>query len=155
MVLSNVSGYAGTPKLCAPVLNLVHSEEDLPQNDGEWEILLKRTDAANYGYGYATICFGRCARPIEDSTREQNRFRFRYELLGDTTMRRRTFQVTGEHINGVGVYFLSFFDEKYEAQYTKDGFSALDLQGLDDEIEHRICTDGFDVTEKLAYSPKI
>lgn len=62
-------------------------------------------------------------------------------------MRRRTFQVTGKHINGVGTYFLNFFDEKYAAEYTEQGFSALNLPGLEDEIEARICADGFDVTE--------
>ena len=60
---------------------------------------------------------------------------------------RRTFEVSGSHNNGVGTYFLSFFNEKFQAEYTDEGFTALDLPGLDEEIEARIEQDGFRVEE--------
>ena len=62
-------------------------------------------------------------------------------------MRRRTFNVTGQDRNGVGVYFLNFFDEKFKAEYTPDGFTALNLPGLDEEIRDRIEWEGWRVDE--------
>lgn len=64
--------------------------------------------------------------------------------------KRREFTV-GEnykHGHNAGAYFLNFFDIQFQAEYTEGGFRALDVPGLDQEIEGRLSQDGWDVSEK-------
>lgn len=60
---------------------------------------------------------------------------------------RRQFTVSGTPNNGVAVYFLNFFDKGFAAEYTEAGFSALDLPGLEAEIDARVSYNGWRVEE--------
>lgn len=69
-------------------------------------------------------------------------------------MNRKHFQCSNSNYNA-GAYFLNFFDEKFNAQYEGvDGFSALNLPGLDAEIARRIERDGWCVDEIEAANQK-
>lgn len=61
----------------------------------------------------------------------------------------RLFEVTGKHNNGCGGYYLTFFNERFKAEYVDNGkgFIAKDLPGLDKEIANVIEQNGFRVTE--------
>jgi hypothetical protein len=61
----------------------------------------------------------------------------------------RLFEVTGKHNNGCGGYYLTFFNERFKAEYVDNGngFIAADLPGLDEEIANVIERKGFRVTE--------